>query len=127
VVSDYPVALALTLAVELPIYVVALRVFLDRRSARAIAISVAIAVAVNLITHPIVWSLLGAASRLRGGYEIALIPVEAGAWLAEAAILWALLRRDPPALLAIAVAANAASFLAGIGCWLASAGVPALG
>jgi hypothetical protein len=61
-----------------------------------------------------VWLALGAAARFRGGYEILLLPVEAAAWLAEAAMLRALLRRNGRDLALIALAANAASFLAGL-------------
>ncbi|MFC5753597.1 hypothetical protein [Actinomadura rugatobispora] len=108
--TGYPAALALTLAVELPVYAVALRVLLRARLLPVLAA----AVAVNLVTHPLVWWALGAAARSRGGYEIALLPVEIAAWLAEAALLGALLRRPGRACLHAALAANAASLLAGL-------------
>ncbi|GAA2452460.1 hypothetical protein GCM10010191_83460 [Actinomadura vinacea] len=108
--TGYPAALALTLAVELPIYLAALRALLGTRVAPALAL----AVAVNLATHPLVWWTLGAAARLRGGYEIALLPVEITAWLAEAAFLCACLRGPRQKVLHAALAANAASFLAGL-------------
>ncbi|MFI0356496.1 hypothetical protein [Actinomadura sp. 9N407] len=104
--TGYPAALALTLAVELPLYVVALRV----RIARALLA----AAAVNLVSHPLVWLALGAAARFRGGYEIFLLPVEIAAWLAEAAMLRVLLRGEGRDLLLVALMANAASFLAGL-------------
>lgn len=108
--TGYPAALALTLAVEVPVYAVVLRRLLGLRGVTAPAL----AVAVNLATHPLVWWSLGVAAGFRGGYAAALLPVEIAAWLAEAAILWALLRREARTLLAAAVAANAASFLAGL-------------
>ena len=114
--TGYPAALALTLAVELPVYVAALRIAPGARLPAVLAA----AVAVNLVTHPLVWWALGAAARTRGGYETALLPVEIAAWLAEAALLGAL-RRPPGArraeariVLHAALAANAASFLAGL-------------
>ncbi|MEW2358635.1 hypothetical protein [Spirillospora sp. NPDC029432] len=108
--TGYPAALALTLAAELPVYAVALRVLLGVRVAAALAA----ATGVNLVTHPLVWLTLGAAARFQGGYEIALLPVEIAAWLTEAAILYALLRRRGRNLVCVAVAANAVSFLAGL-------------
>jgi hypothetical protein len=116
-VTGYPAALALTLAVELPLYAVALRGLLGVRVATALLA----ATGVNLVSHPLVWLALGAAARFRGGYEISLLPVEIAAWLAEAAMLRALLRgrgrgrgREGGDLVLIALAANAASFLAGL-------------
>jgi hypothetical protein len=109
-VTGYPAALALTLAVELPVYAVALRALLGTRLPSALAA----AVAVNLVTHPLVWWALGAAARSRGGYETALLPVEIAAWLTEAALLRTLLRGQGRALLHAALAANAASLLAGL-------------
>ncbi|XVQ07876.1 hypothetical protein ACQP1W_35600 [Spirillospora sp. CA-255316] len=113
--TGYPAALALTLAVELPVYAAALRVLLGTRLLPVLAT----AVAVNLVTHPVVWWALGAAARSRGGYEIALLPVEIAAWLAEAALLRAMLLRamlrgKGRAFLHAALAANAASLLAGL-------------
>ncbi|MFB4318680.1 hypothetical protein [Actinomadura sp. 21ATH] len=108
--TGYPAALALTLAVELPVYAVALRALLGVRAAAALAM----AAGINLVTHPVVWLTLGAAARFHGGYEIVLLPVEIAAWLTEAAILYALLRRRGRDLAGVAVAANAASFLAGL-------------
>lgn len=108
--SGYPAALALTLAVELPVYAITLQSLLGLRAAAALTL----AVAVNLVTHPIVWWVLGVVGGIRGGYEVALLPVELGALASEAAMLWAVLRREPRVLLAVAVAANAASFLIGL-------------
>ncbi|WP_433472361.1 hypothetical protein ACQPZP_26155 [Spirillospora sp. CA-142024] len=108
--TGYPAALTLTLAVELPIYLAALRVM---RAARA-PVVFALATGVNLVTHPLVWWTLGVAAEFWEGYEIVLLPVEIAAWLVEAALLGALLGGPRRPLLHAALAANAASFLAGL-------------
>jgi hypothetical protein len=110
-VTGYAAALALTLAVELPIYAVAFRRLIGLRSGSA---ALALAALVNLATHPLVWWTLHAAGGHRETYAISLLGVEVAAWLTEAAIAWMFLRRDAGTLVAIALAANAASFLAGL-------------
>ncbi|GIH07253.1 hypothetical protein Rhe02_53200 [Rhizocola hellebori] len=95
----YVVALALTLAIEVPVYVVALRF----RSAWALA------VAVNLVTHPAVWLLLAGGASI--GY---FMLVELAAWMVEFGLLWAVLRRSSSILFAAAVLANSLSCLAGL-------------
>lgn len=125
----YPQALAVTLAVEVPVYVLALGlpragVFgpgngmdgSDRiaRPARIIGrngfVVALLAIAVNLVTHPVVWWVL---TRVDGG-RIVFVAVEAGAWLAETALLWLALRRDLALLALTALVANTASLTAGL-------------
>jgi hypothetical protein len=95
----YVVALALTLAIEVPVYAVALRF----RSAWALA------VLVNLATHPAVWLLLA-----NGASQATFVLVELAAWLVEFGLLWAFLRSSAPILLATAILANSLSCLAGL-------------
>jgi hypothetical protein len=107
-------ALAVTLAVEVPVYVVALTALADVGRARAVLV----AVGVNVVTHPALWWGMRPLTA-RPSYPCLL----AGAELAACAVEWALLvactrgpgRARPAALLgAVAVAANAASMLAGL-------------
>jgi hypothetical protein len=95
----YLAALALTLAIEVPVYGMVLRL----RPAWALA------VLVNLVTHPVVWLLL--ADRASVGL-FAL--VEVAAWLVEFGLMWAVLRRSASVLLATAVLANSLSCMAGL-------------
>jgi hypothetical protein len=100
----YPLALALTLAVEVPVYAFSLRqarVLSFRRAA-------ALGVLVNLLTHPALWYGLSWAG------PAWLVPAEAAVVLAEALALWLILRRDPALLLLVSLFANTASALAGL-------------
>lgn len=97
-------ALLLTLAVEVPLYVVAL-VGLRLASWRR---SVLLAVGVNLVTHPVLWAALGERPAL--GW---VVLAEALVWAAEALVLWVALRRGFVVLCVLSVGANAASVLAG--------------
>jgi hypothetical protein len=99
----YPVALALTLVVEVPVYVVVLRRCGLLPGWRAWAG----AVGVNLLTHPVVWVLLSA----RPAW---FVPVEAAVAGIEASLLYAWVRRDLLVLVLAAVVANTASVLAGL-------------
>ena len=99
----YLLALALTLLVEVPVYVVVFRLagILPRARAWAAAFGV------NLVTHPLVWLLLSA----HPGW---LWPVEAAVVLVEAGLLFAWARRDPWLLTLTAFLANAASLGVGL-------------
>ncbi|WP_203928855.1 hypothetical protein [Virgisporangium ochraceum] len=97
-------ALLLTLAVEVPLYVaalVSLRLVPVRRA-------LLVAVAANLVTHPALWWALGDHPSLG-----ALVLAEVVVWLAEALLLWLAVRRAVRVLLVVAAGANAASILAG--------------
>jgi hypothetical protein len=100
----YPLALALTLAVEVPVYAGSLRV------ARVLTVgrAAALAVLVNLVTHPVLWYGL---SRAGPGW---FVPAEASVVLVEALGCWLLLRREPALLLLVSLFANTASVLAGL-------------
>jgi hypothetical protein len=99
----YPLALVITLGVETPLYLAVLSTAGLRRGVRAAAA----AVGVNILTHPLAWALLTA----HPGW---FLPVEAGACLVEAVLLWFLVgRRDAGVLTLAAVVANAASVLVG--------------
>lgn len=94
----------MTLAVEVPIYTAVLIAngLASRRTA------VFLGVDVNLLTHPIVWGMTG------GGSVVVLVIAEVGAWLVEAAVLYAVIRREAGLLLALSLCANSASFLMGL-------------
>jgi len=94
----YLAALGLTLLVEVPVYVLALR--------RAALIP---AVAVNLATHPLLWLWLGSSPSIG-----ALVAAELAAWTVECGLLCAWLRSRPATIVAATVLANALSCLAGL-------------
>ena len=99
----YPIALAVTLAAELPVYLLVFRftgLFGWRRG-------VAAAVGLNLGTHPVVWLVLSA----HPGW---FVSVEAAVCAVEGGLLWWFAgRREPGLLLLTAVVANLTSILAG--------------
>jgi hypothetical protein len=98
-------ALALTLAIEVPLTsggLVALRVAGWRRA-------ILLAAAVNLITQPVLWTVLAPRP-----HPLALGLAEALVCIAESALLRLALRRDLPALLVLSTAANTASAAAGM-------------
>jgi len=103
----YPLALALTLAVEVPVYVVALRAAGLLTGWRALAV----AVAANLATHPLVWAVL---LRFGSAYWPTFAVAEAAAWLAETVAVFLAVRRDAVLIALTALVANAASCLAGL-------------
>jgi hypothetical protein len=102
----YPVALALTLAVEVPVYLVAFRVAGLLPGWRGVGA----AAGVNLVTHPVVWAVL---VRAGSSYWLAFGVLEAAAWVVESLLLIALVRRDALLLALTALVANIASVLAG--------------
>lgn len=96
-------AFGLTIAIELPVYVpglAALRLLTWRRAVVA-------GVLVNVATHPLLWWTLSGHPHWWAG-------AEAAACLVEALLLLAAVRRDPVVLLALSVAANAASLAVGL-------------
>jgi hypothetical protein len=105
----YLVALGLTLAVEVPLVVFALRYGCRVPAGRAARL----ATAVNLATHPVLWWSL-ALGPAGPAYPLVLT----GAESAACAVEWALLRwrvgHDGPFLAVVAVGANAASVAAGL-------------
>lgn len=105
----YPAALALTLAVEIPVYAVALRRGWQVRPRTALWA----ALGVNLATHPLLWWLLGPWAG-RSAYPLILVLAEVAVCAAEAALLAWWLRRRDPLLAVLAVLANAASVIAGL-------------
>ncbi|MGE5829340.1 MAG: hypothetical protein ACM30G_13435 [Micromonosporaceae bacterium] len=115
----YPLALAVTLTVELPIYAGGLRA---ARLARAWA-ALAVALVVNLATHPLVWlALRGAGS----AYWPRFAAVEVAVWLAESLLILAWLGRvrvqgAPVFVALLALTANGASCLAGLALAVAAA------
>jgi hypothetical protein len=110
VLLRYLVALALTLAVEVPLYTLWLWSALGVAAGRAAGL----AVLVNLVTHPVLWWTLALLSVGRSAYPVVL----AGAEIAACVVEWALLRwrlGGGGALLAfVVVGVNAASLAAGL-------------
>jgi hypothetical protein len=99
----YPLALALTLLVEVPVCVLVFRFAGLLPGWRGWAG----AVGVNLATHPLVWLALSAHP---GWFVI----TELTATVVEALLLWAWARRDLMLLGLTSLAANTASVLAGV-------------
>ncbi len=108
--TDYLLAAALTLVVEVPVYALALRALLRVR-VRSGAIA---GVVVNGITHPLGFLAVMPALAPAIGSSAALAAVEVSACVIEAAILWTWLRRDPLLLAAISFVANSLSLSAGL-------------
>ncbi|MEW1864971.1 hypothetical protein OG896_32010 [Streptomyces sp. NBC_00669] len=105
---SYPSALALTMAVEVPVYVAAITTASPARYGR----TAAVAVMVNLVTHPVLWWFL---SRVpAGGYWPAFTVAEGVVCLVEGALAAWWLRLRGPVPYAASVAANAASVIAGM-------------
>lgn len=94
-------ALALTLLIEVPIYVIVLRRLKPRGWMAGVA--------VNLVTHPVVWLLL-VPSRSWPDWLV----VETVAWIVEFGLLWIWIRRSAGILLGVAVLANISSAVLGL-------------
>lgn len=105
-----------TQAVEVPIYVLALRTRRQRPGAERDAldrlpVQIAVAFAASLITHPIVWFVIPHIPDQ--SYRVFIVRAEAFAWIAEAIWFWALGGFKYGRALLVSLLANAAS--AGIG------------
>lgn len=105
---SYPVALALTVATEVPVYTAALRAASGSPPGR----TAFAAVLVNLVTHPPLWWFLR--HMPAGGYWAAFAAAECAVVAAEALMLARGLRLRGPAPYAASAAANAASVLVGL-------------
>lgn len=103
--TTYALAAALTLVVEVPVDVACALGLRWARPGRAVLV----AVAVNVVTHPVLYAVT-----LHRGWAPLLL-AEALAVLVEAALMtwWWGVRRDRVAVVWVALAANAASFLLG--------------
>jgi hypothetical protein len=105
---SYPVALALTVATEVPVYAAALRATSGSPPGRtALA-----AVLVNLLTHPPLWWFLRHVPA--GGYWAAVAAAECAVVAVEGVLLARGLRLRGAAPYAASAAANALSVLAGL-------------
>jgi hypothetical protein len=106
--SGWLAAFLLTLAVEVPV-----AAWMLRRAEPDRIRLVVLVVFANLATHPIVWYVL-TQPFLVGTWEY-IVVAEAWAVAAEAVFYWAAFRSaGPRRAVAVAVAANAASFVAGV-------------
>lgn len=124
---SYLVAFALTIAIEVPAYLLGL-VALHRigppdgkRRRLSWLAAVLLVILLNLLTHPALWWLFSA------GYEWTRLPAalplaEVIVALLEGLLLFAVLRRDAGWLLLVAVGANAASYGTGMIIQIASSG-----
>jgi hypothetical protein len=102
----YAAVLALTVALEAPIYLALLR---PRPSWWR---AVACVVGVNVVIQPVVWLALG---RADDGYWAGFAAAAVGAWLIEAALLrLAWTGRAAPRLAPVTLLANAVSCVAGL-------------
>ena len=98
-------ALGLTIAVELPIYVLGLGVLRLASPARAVLLGFG----VNLLTHPVLWYVLAPDPT-----AVRILVAEVVVCLVEAAAIWLVVRRDGALLVVLALGANAASFSVGL-------------
>lgn len=105
VAGGYPLALLLTLALEVPVYVAALRTLGETSTVRCLLLSCA----VNLVSHPLLWTL--AAGRPGLGW---LLGLEAAVVLSETAMVWLVVRRMVGWVLLAALGANAWSLAVGL-------------
>ena len=105
----WPLAFALTLAIEVPVYVAALSLVGSVRPWRAVVLGVA----VNVVSHPLLWFVLVPALRDLGE-PTAILIAELAVLVGEAAALFVSLRQDRWVALPAAVVANGMSFLAGV-------------
>ena len=106
------VALALTLAIEVPIYIGLLWRVGNVRVRRGAFV----ALVVNLVSHPLAFVVVHPMLRHATGVTASLVVVELAVMAGEA---WAAARltRQPPAALVAAAAANAASLTIGVLLW----------
>ena len=106
----YGIALALTLAVELPVVTAALVRWYRLPLARALLLNLV----ANLLTHPVVWFALAPTLRPLLGDMAFTLSAEGTAWLVEAALFYLVVRRDVLGLLLLSLVANLASYLVGV-------------
>jgi hypothetical protein len=98
-------ALGLTIAVELPWYVLGLAGLRLTSAWRAALLGVG----VNLVTHPVLWWMLAPRPTLT---RLTLAELAVGA--VEALLLFIWVRREPALLVVLSIGANATSVLIGV-------------
>lgn len=98
-------ALGLTIAVELPWYVVGLAALRLARPGRAALLGIG----VNLVTHPVLWWLLSPRPTM-----FRLTMTELAVTAVEASLLFIWVRREPALLVVLSVGANATSVFMGL-------------
>jgi hypothetical protein len=114
--TAYLTALALTLLIEVPVYVSVLRHGLNVSAQPGLAAGAA----VNLISHPVAFLIVMPALDRPLGFFPALVVIEAGVWVLESLLLWLWLRRDLDLVSLAALLANVASLAVGLGLILAA-------
>jgi hypothetical protein len=108
--SDYGVALALTLLVEVPVYSALLRAVAGVRRRDGARLGAA----ANLVSHPLVFLVATPLLAPRLGLVAALVCAELLAVLIEVVVVRLLRRQDMVALAGTSYVANALSFCAGL-------------
>ena len=110
IARDWAIAFATTLVAELPVYLLACR------GSFTLGTCVVVGLLLNVVTHPVAWSVFHFA---RISFPLGFVAVEAVVVVTEAVLLCAIARSryarrplSPSRCLAIAVAAN--SFSAGL-------------
>ena len=98
-------ALLLTVAVEAPLWVAGLRATGSSAPLRGLAV----AIGVNLLTHPLLWTVLAPAPALTS-----VLAAEGCVVLVEAAVVRLVTGRGPGVALLLALGANAASLACGL-------------
>ena len=104
----WPAAFAVTLLVEVPVYLAALTLVAGIRVRTAVGLSVA----VNAVSHPLLWFLLVPGLGAPGA--TAVLVAEAIVLVGEAMALMVVLRRHLVVLVVTAVVANGLSLLIGV-------------
>ncbi len=107
--TRYAIALALTLAIEVPLYTAVLW----RMGAVPVQRSVFVGIVVNLVSHPLAFVVVHPLLRRATGDAASLAIVEVAVMLGEAWGAWGLTRQAPAALVA-AAAANTVSLTIGV-------------
>lgn len=98
-------ALALTLAVEVPCYLAGLTALRLAGPVR----SVLVAIGVNLVTHPVLWSVLAPRTGV-----LVVVAAEVCVVLVEALLIRLVIGRDAGVVLLLSLGANAASLGVGL-------------
>lgn len=117
--SSYLAALALTVLIEVPAYLLGLAALRrlgtapGGRAVIGIPEAIALAVAVNVATHPALWLIFGSGAGWTSALP-ALLVAECVVAVVEGLLIFAVLHRDAGWLLLLAAAANAASLAAGL-------------
>jgi hypothetical protein len=110
-VNSWFPAFALTMAIEVPIYIALLRPWVS------VVRGCLLAVLVNLVTHPVLWFSLVSIEGSPRTELVAFVIAEALVWLVECALLWLFIRKRGAGVMRLAVVSavpNLTSQIAGL-------------